>query len=322
MSYRGGMKWSDIAGVGATGVKKTADDALDTSDAVIRELDIPIMSQALQLQSVIFTIADELGVGDEVRTLVKGIREFEYAGIVAANYLPAGTAAAVGGAALSSIGAFGALGAVGVIGVALVSLFGGEDEEANKAVERVEMARRQLTDVLERKSLQGLADEQAVLAFRLERRAQFSTNARVQADLKTAQTARRLERFYVESQKKLSPAERDLFTSLSNLGRWEKTLDAFAKLDNEGRYHVNLIVPGKKSIDADKKAGRKVTGYADMLAWRIAKETAAIKVKRAVVKTAAGPKIVLSLDAPAENARGTLLALAGLGVGLGYYLFK
>lgn len=220
-----------------------ARDAIETSDEAAQY--VPIMKAVLEIQDVVFDLGDELGLGDEVRTLVYGIRAFEYASVLA----PSGALAAAGAVSVGAVSGFAALGAVGVVALVVFSLFGGDCEEEER--KRAKRAQARLVQMVRRLDLAGLAAEQEARASGEQL---FADHFAVLGDpaphARAADQARRLARLYRAADKRLTARQRALFESISNLGRWRASLAAQMSLSKTKRDALsNLLDTRGDSIE-------------------------------------------------------------------------
>lgn len=235
-------------------VKQAAERArwgIEKSDAVVRKLEIPIMTTALALQDDIFSIADGLGLGEEARAVVYGLRTVQYAGSLAQNFAPgAATAAAT---SLASLGAMGALGVAGVMGAALFGAFGGEsDSDKRRRVARYRQSRASLLLLLKRLDMNGLIQEQEnqrqLSAFSAQMSFMFGPKVAETARKREAKAAKMIQ-FYRQIQKTLPAAEVDLFVALTNLGRWTAARASYGKMSNEQRTQAGYLLLDAKPLD-------------------------------------------------------------------------
>jgi hypothetical protein len=207
------------------------------SDDVVKALNVPVMQEALELQDDVFTIADEIGVGAEVRAAVYSIRGATYAaGVASAIVGPTATAAAAG--VFLSIGGVAALGAIGVVASIVFGLFGSsDDEKAHAAIKRAQAAALHLRDRL---TLAQFAAEQD------RTRADELLLASVPwgdsgEHKKAAELAGKLAAFYRAAESRLDAPDRELFESLANLARWQGALGAYAKLSQSQKDALDVL---------------------------------------------------------------------------------
>jgi hypothetical protein len=213
------------------------------SDDVVKALNVPIMQQALELQDAVFTIADELGVGAEVRAAVYAIRGAQYATGIAGSMV-GGAATAAGASVLAGIGGVAALGAIGVIGAIVFGLFSSsdEDEKAHAAIKRAQAAALHLRDRLTLAQLAAEQDAARDSELGLAQLSKVVPALGTPAEhAKSAELATRLAAFYRAASARLDAPDRELFESLANLARWQGTLDAYAKLSQSKKDALDVL---------------------------------------------------------------------------------
>jgi hypothetical protein len=232
-----------VGGTAAGGALELGKQGIVFSDEIIKDLDIPIMSQALELQDDVFKIADEIGVGAEVRAAVYLIRGAQYAASIAAN-AGLSVGAGAGAAVFSGIGGVAALGAVAVVALVLFEIFSSDDDEERQKA-RIKRAQAAALHLRDRLTLAQFAAEQdAARASELgmaelsKMWGGFGTPAEHQ---KAADLSGKLAAFYRRADAELDPHARDLFESLSNLGRWQAALDEYAKLSWPKRDAIDIL---------------------------------------------------------------------------------
>jgi DNA-binding IscR family transcriptional regulator len=297
---------------------------VETTDKVARELDIPLVATVLTIQDKVFGYADDLGIGEEVRSITYGLRS---AGYVSAVVGPSASAAAVG--AVASLGAVGCIGAVGAV-VAIFSVFGGgpSDEEiqtkqrkaATKAQIRYEHLLKRLSFAelaAEQDERAGAYDKAASLLIPLAKMAKGKVKAdmwtQIGSDQKKAELAKKLSLFYRGLPPRLSELEEELFLSNTNLGRWTGAQSTFAAKSLKERVQLRLLFQGKSDVDAirttDVRAvaeqeGRNTKGsFADVFKRLVENETARLNKAASLLPPGyrppqapgMGPKIVLGL---------------------------
>jgi len=212
----------------AAGLAELAKQGVLVSDQVVRDLDIPIMTHALRLMDTVFSIADGLGVGSEVRDAVYAIRTAGYFGTTLGSMLgvPAGAGAAAAGATLAGVGGVAALGAIGVVAAVLGGLFGGDDDEAEQR--RVKQAQRAALHLRDRLTLEDFAREQDASAAE-HTALSWLPWLDMEGEKKKAAVAVKLAAHFRAVDAQVPAAERDVYESISNLARWTAALDAYKK---------------------------------------------------------------------------------------------
>lgn len=220
--------------------------------------DIPVFEYALELQTKIFAWADELGVGDEVRTYVYTVRSFQYAGPVAVGIVTggAGSGAAAGGAgALTITGGAAALGAAVVVVAVVAAIFGGNDTDV---LGQMVSASKSVLHLRDRLTLAEFAEEQDTAAFIHESLAGVPMLAKQKGQhLTEAATARKLAAFYRKAIAGLDADERAAFESISNLSRWEGALIEYGHLPSGESYGA---FPTKDTLDKHFGSGSRLPG--------------------------------------------------------------
>lgn len=214
------------------------------------DLHIPLAAQVVELRRELFGLADDLGVGKEVRAI------YHHVALGARVGAPAGAALAVlkstaswGGptaAAGASAGAFSGMQfgmAVG-LAVAIISLFGGDDSDERYRAAR-ERARRRVKELLRRFGTIGdLAADQDDNAADARAMAGLvdSLGARHLGDQlrKMAGGSTKLATFYRRAAEILPADDRKLFVSLANLGRWVGALEEIKK--QSAQEHAQTIL--------------------------------------------------------------------------------
>lgn len=279
-----------VGALSAQGVLELGKQGIDVSDQVVRDLDIPVMQEALDLLDKVYWTADQLGVGPEVRTAITAIRGAEYAGVAASAVVPA-SAAAAGTGVFLGIGAVAALGAVGAIGAALGALFGGGDDEAAQAA--VKRAQAEVLHLRDRLTVSELAAEQddaasAELALSL-----LPFGAGPVAHKSAAARAQKLASFYRALPARLTKGELALFVSLSNLARWTVALRSYDALPQSNKDALDVMF-GKSAPRLPYQLKAPMAAEAQ----KLAELTASVQAERA----------------PGLGLVAVLAAAAGLGL--------
>jgi hypothetical protein len=263
MAARLSSAWFPPPRVGGTvlgGVAELGKEGIQVSDSVVRDLHIPIMTEALELQDGVFAIADELGVGAEVRAAVLTIRGAEYANVLAAGVLPSGAAAA-GAGVLTGIGGVAALGAIAVVGAVLLELLGGgDDEEQTKRTKRAQAATLHLRDRLTLEEFAAEQDATAGATAMLVPLATALPNVGLgsPAQLQAASArAQKLAAFYRAADAQLSTSGRALFESLSNLARWQSAIVQYEAMIASKRNAVDVLL-GKSASRLNTQLRAKI----------------------------------------------------------------
>lgn len=237
-----------VGALDAGGLAEASRQQIEVSDQVVRDLDIPVMRQALLLMDTVFKIADDIGVGDQVRAAVYAIRGAEYAGAVLSNFIPAGAAATAGASVFTGIGGVAAAGVLVVIGIVLFDLFSSDDEEA-KHQAKLKRAQDSIQRLRQRFSLAQFASEQddaaAQETFMVQAAATLPLFGSPSEHAKKADTAKRLAQFFRTVDKQLDKTRRDLFESLSNLARWQGALNRYAQMSQTEKDNFDSIGFGK-----------------------------------------------------------------------------
>jgi hypothetical protein len=179
---------------------------------------------------LVFQSADHVGVGSEVRTIVYGVRTYEYASSMIAPYIPPAAAAAAG-QVLANVGGVATLGAVGIAVGIVAAIFGGGDSDEDIA-KRQKQAQSWADKLTARLDLQGFASEQDDVAGfyqgQLDRAGKGGIpEAAMPGDVQGRNTAQKLATFYRACDAQLSADDKALFVSLSNVGRWDGATAAF-----------------------------------------------------------------------------------------------
>lgn len=237
-------------GVTASQASAEARKWVEWSDQIVRDLDIPVMNTALKILDKIFLIADDAGVGDEVRQSVYAIRTLSYATTLAPGILPvAGTAAiaSVGGTAtaasasasvLTIAGGAAILGAAGLVaGIASAIFGGGDDEEAQKRIKR---AQAQVLHLRDRLTLADFAAEQDAAAYAELAMAMIPWWDPAPHKAAAAR-AQKLAAFYRTAVKALTPTEREMYESIANLARWQAALAEYSKLSQSKKDGLDVM---------------------------------------------------------------------------------
>lgn len=234
----GDLRRKHVGALSPGGVLELGKQGIDLSDQIVRDLDIPVMQEAIDLLDKVYWTADRLGVGPEVRTAITAIRGAEYAGVAANAVVPA-SAAAAGTGVFLGIGAVAALGAIGAIGAALSVFFGGSDDAEAAAVKR---AQAEVLHLRDRLSIAELAAEQDATAQQEVALSLVPTGPTSSGTHKAAALrAQKLAAFYRELEESLSQAELALFESLSNLARWTASLRAYDALPQPKRDGLDVM---------------------------------------------------------------------------------
>jgi len=317
----------------AKGAAQMATQAIKTSDQVVKDLDIPIMKQALALQDKIFQIADDLGVGDEVRRLVYALRTYEYASVLVSNIVPVAATEAVG-QVLAGIGGAAALGAVGIVVGVLAFIFGGSDDDALK--QRQVRAQELANQLVKRLDLQGLASEEdgqeaTNLIFKQAAAGGIMKGSPADYQAK-ANLAHRLAQFYRAADNELSGDQKELFVSLSNIGRWDSARIQLLNIKLGDPFMVALvptilskIVPQLESerahfanLSASMSAGQLAS--ATLSATQLANAelaaalaaTASVSAQKAMLATIAAPSTKMNPIAAIAIGMGLAAVAAAL----------
>jgi hypothetical protein len=231
--------------VGASAVETYGKDLEETSAAVNPEL-LPY----LELQQKIFDLADDLGIGAEVRTLYYTFAAGQRTGS-ALSTVGATVPILSGSAVIALAGTIASLLTVVGIIVGVISLFDGDDAPSVQE----KRLRAKVEEILKRQSIDDLISEQEGLA-----QAAMLQILGKPANPKARDAALKLAALLKSLKSKLSADELNLFVSLSNLGRWEGYRAAWE---------------GMKQSERDA-----VRQYTDLGAWldkRIAEESARAK---------------------------------------------
>lgn len=238
-------RYQRVGGTTAGGLIELSRQGIVASDAVVQDLDIPVMSNALDMMDDVFTVADNLGIGSEVRSAVYGLRGAEYAAVVIGDMpiaISASAASAYAGSSiLTGLGGMAALGAVGLIVgiVALLDPFGDDDAE----LKRRKRAQSEILHLRDRLTLEDFAAEQDASAAGLSMMAslaQIVPSVGDAAELtKRAQFATKLAQFYRTVSATLSPDKKALFETLSNLARWQQTLSSYSNLSTANQTAID-----------------------------------------------------------------------------------
>jgi hypothetical protein len=323
-------------GVTASQASAEARKWVEWSDQIVRDLDIPVMNTALRILDKIFLIADDAGVGDEVRQSVYAIRTLSYATTLAPGILPvAGTAAiaSVGGAAtaasasasvLTIAGAASILGAAGLVaGIASAIFGGGDDEEANKRIKR---AQAQVLHLRDRLTLADFAAEQDAASY-----AEIAMSMIPWMDPSShkaaAARAQKLAAFYRTAAKALTPAEREMYESISNLARWQGSLAEYGKLSQSKKDGVDVMfgttaprLPYQLSQKIGPEQQNLVAIMKKLQGFTIAPGTLAMLSKMSVPKAAAPAPEKHTSAAPIVVVLLTIAAIGGMyAVKKGYH---
>ncbi len=285
-----------VGALSAEGVLELGKQGIDLSDQIIRDLDIPVMQEAIDLLDKVYWTADKLGVGPEVRTAITAIRGAEYAGVAASAIVPA-SAAAAGTGVFLGIGAVAALGAIGAIGAALGAIFGGgDDEAADKARKRAQAEVLHLRDRLTIADFAAEQDEAAATEMALSTLPQYGYGPSAGHKAAAARAAK-LAQFYRALETSLSKDELALFESLSNLARWTATLRAYESLGQQKKDALDVMF-GKSA----PRLPYQLKGPIEAESAKLAKLTERVKAGRASSAASFG-----------------VLALVAGAVGLGLY---
>lgn len=196
------------------------EDFIKWSDTAVEKT--PLVNEALEIQQTIFDVADEVGVGQEVRAMVYTLRGAQYIGSAAANL---GASGAAGAGVMASLGAFGAAAVGGAVVVIVIVVFDwlfSDGDDADAARKRKEKAKARLEEslqeLLEPMTLTGMADEQDKVANAFTSLTVDPQQwEQVKAD---RERAKRMAQFYRIAAVKLSARQRRFFEALINLGRW------------------------------------------------------------------------------------------------------
>lgn len=290
------------------------------SDQVVDK--VPIVQEAIEIQRTVFEIADELGVGDEVRAMVYTIRGAGYlsgpAAAIAAG--PAGTAVA---GVLGSLAGFGALGAAVAIAAAVgglvSSIFGGDDSDdvTKKKKQARRRAKEALLELLEHRDLGQLAEEQERIAADLSLADMLPPPgsiglAQQQHAERAARraTAAKLAAFFRQAAKRLSARRRAVFSRLLDLGRYGQALQVYASLPAKEKSRVSLLLyegtfTSSGGIGGELKPTSPLPDYGKLLADRLA-----ATVKQLTIQRLAPP--------PPPSLAGPIALAAGATAGAAY----
>jgi hypothetical protein len=199
----------------------------------------PDVKAYLEMRDKVFALADQLGIGQQVRTLYHttavGAKLGVAGGSVGAAIASGGALPAMYSGAAATGAAIGMAAGTGVgLVVALFSLFGGDDSDPQKAAERKarkEERARIDTYLASRLNLSGLIKEQqnaAATARAMKAKLGDLIYAGgfgfqpVQVD-KAIQTGDALALLYQKIGQTFSPADIALFESQANIERWQRT---------------------------------------------------------------------------------------------------
>lgn len=319
--------------------------------AMAEKMGVPLVGAYRDLLHKIFRIADDLGIGREVRILYYSISVGAEVGAAA----PAATARFVasipglsaalaraglptafvastqlGGSAIASLGAAAGMSAGMVAGavIALFSLFGGDGEDEERKRKREVAARKALRHLLDRLDFKGLASEQEAVASEAtamsvlmgpianaELRARFGDPKKLRA---LADVSRKFAAFYRELGKQLAPNEAALFLSLVNRGRWQGAYDALMRLPVRQRAYLNLAAGAELAISLRQRIAEEEARL-EKLALTFGPESALSPAAEVVFQTESPrprPKIDLSSLATRPSPWGRYLKWTGVAAGI------
>jgi len=197
--------------------------------AVIADPEIVVW---LDLRDKIFGVADDLGVGDEVRVLYYGLSTGQRIG-GALSTIGASVPIVSGSALLSIAGTISSIASLVGIVVGIVGLFSGDDEE-EKQRNRVQSLVQHWTKRMSVDDLVHAEDANVQFLDYLS-----SVPSFVKVDFPNRDAARaasvKLSAFYAQLKTALSPDQLALFVSLANIGRWQGYLDGWNRMRRSSR---------------------------------------------------------------------------------------
>lgn len=236
---------------------------------------VPIAAQYLELRDKVFAIADDLGIGKEIRTLYHNM----------AFGTKAGTAVGVGVAAIASGGAFGSFAAGGaaaggamgamagaVVGavVAVFDLFGSDDDEIAEARRK---AKKAALDAYEKRllaplTLEAMVSEQNAIAKTSRGTLDGPMGPLLPPGIKAMATANlarseALVKLYAEVPKKLRPTDLELFVIGADIGRLEWALSHapyWPPLLSQHGHKVRETL--QRNLDRQRRRLRELTSVA------------------------------------------------------------
>jgi hypothetical protein len=281
---------------------------------------MPIAEGVVEFEQALFSVADELGIGGEVRELYFGAAWGTIIGTSVANL---GAAVAVGGA-YATLGAWAAtaglaVGVVAGVAVALVSIFGGGDDSEEKRAKYDKAVAKARAEQTKRLPLAGLVAEQRE-AWKVGQNPAailwLSPEAR-----KAAELAGKLATLYERVGARLSAPARELFVSATNIARWTRFRAAWATREAQARAtaaKLPVMAPVVLAVAAeaagfvaelDKRIAAEVA-HLDALSRQIAAERAAAAHKP---KPIVRPMGALDLKRPSSGRRLAAAAAAAVG---------
>lgn len=221
------------AWVGANATIEYGQKAEDVASAVDPEIAV-----YAELRDKIFSVADDLGVGTEIRTLYYGLATGQRVG-GALSIVGASTPIVSGSAILSIAGTLSSLASIVGIVVGIVGLFSDDDEEWKRVQGVTEYW-------LRRQSIDDMIAAQNATASLVEQLRAASAKVPMSGvpGLEVKSSALRMAKLYAELKQALAPQELALFVSLSNLGRWQGYLDGWNRMKQGQRDAIRQNAPG------------------------------------------------------------------------------
>lgn len=185
----------------------------------------PALLPYLELEQKVFDIADELGIGDEVRILYYSIATGQRTGAVLTTVVT--TAPVISGSAVASLaGAISSIASVVGIVLGVISFFSSDDDQ-EQAKKRLHA---KVEQILKRQSIDDMIAEQHELSqsttlsiddIKAQIKAGTTIGEIVARTQQSQAAAAKLETLLRALKQKLTPDELALFVSVSNLGRWD-----------------------------------------------------------------------------------------------------
>lgn len=192
----------------------------------------PELAVWVELRDKVFGVADDLGIGEEIRTLYYGLSTGQRIG-GALSTVGASVPIVSGSAILSIAGTISSIASLVGIVVGIASLFGDDEEE--KVIKRVQdlvsywTRRMSIDDFIhaETANVQMIDYLNSVPSSVLKSATIPSPKAR--------EASVQLAAFYTQLKAQLTPDELALFVSLANIGRWQAYITGWNKLKQSER---------------------------------------------------------------------------------------
>lgn len=198
----------------------------------------PELAPWLELRDKVFGIADDMGVGSEVRVLYYSLSTGQRLG-GALTTVGASLPALSGSAILSIAGTLSSIASLVGLVVGFVGLFSDDEDETRDRV--LGLAKRWTS----RLSIDDMIAEQKAYAAFIDQLNAAAKKVPISGipSAKVRSNALKLASYYAELKARLSANELALFVSLSNLQRWQAYLDGWNRIKQSDRDKIREYVP-------------------------------------------------------------------------------